>query len=61
MQRSKSNPEIRQPVYKSLAVALDKTVERRNADVRADSTRTWSDQMHQINQLEEPERWDGMS
>lgn len=61
MQRSKSNPEIRQVVYKSLAVALDKTVERRDAKARPDAAKTWSDQMHQINQLEEPERWDGMS
>lgn len=62
MQRTKQNPEILpQPVFKSLAAALEITLERHAPKPQVDPDKTWSDRMREIDQLEEPERWDGMS
>ncbi len=64
MQRSISNPSSQatpiQPVMLSIPERQDIPSGFEKVDPNEDPL-TWSDQMREIEQLEDPERWDGMS
>lgn len=63
MQQS-SSPTTSQTPFKPLMLSIpgSDAVDPKSKKLESvEDSRTWSDRMREIDQLEEPERWDGMS